>query len=71
MANDVKVLKLVTGEEVVARVKKNSNGLITLDKTIGSDTKLDGILAKIQKQEFDVELANELSDEIQKSIPKN
>ena len=47
------------------------NGLITLDKTIGSDTKLDGILAKIQKQEFDVELANELSDEIQKSIPKN
>ena len=34
MENDVKVLKLVTGEEVVARVKKNSNGLITLDQPL-------------------------------------
>ena len=34
MTNDVKVLKLVTGEEVVARVKKNSNGLISLDQPL-------------------------------------
>ena len=30
MANDVKVLKLITGEEVMARIT-NSGGLITLD----------------------------------------
>ena len=35
MANDVKVLKLITGEEVMARVSNNlsnGGGLITLDK---------------------------------------
>ena len=32
MENDVKVLKLVTGEELVSRVLKPSNGFIILDK---------------------------------------
>ena len=32
MANDVKVLKLITGEEVIARVTKEKNNLITLEK---------------------------------------
>jgi len=32
MANDVKILKLITGEEVMARVTEGNNGLITLDK---------------------------------------
>ena len=32
MANDVKVLKLITGEEVIARVTKEENNLITLEK---------------------------------------
>ena len=30
MANDVKVLKLITGEEVIARVTEEENNLITL-----------------------------------------
>ena len=32
MANDVKVLKLITGEEVIARVSTESSNLLTLDK---------------------------------------
>ena len=32
MANDVKVLKLITGEEVIARVTEEENNLITLEK---------------------------------------
>ena len=32
MANDVKILKLITGEEVMARVTEGDNGLISLDK---------------------------------------
>ena len=32
MANDVKILKLITGEEVIARVTKEENNLITLEK---------------------------------------
>ena len=32
MANDVKVLKLITGEEVIARVSEESSDLITLKK---------------------------------------
>ncbi len=32
MANDVKVLKLITGEEVIARVSEESSNLLTLDK---------------------------------------
>ena len=32
MANDVKVLKLITGEEVIARVIEEKNNLITLVK---------------------------------------
>jgi len=32
MANDVKVLKLITGEEVIARVIEEKNNLITLEK---------------------------------------
>ena len=32
MANDVKVLKLTTGEEVLARVSDENNNLITLNK---------------------------------------
>ena len=32
MANDVKVLKLITGEEVIARVSEESNDLLTLEK---------------------------------------
>ena len=32
MANDVKVLKLITGEEVIARVSEESSDLITLEK---------------------------------------
>ena len=32
MANDVKVLKLITGEEVIARITKEKNNLITLEK---------------------------------------
>ena len=32
MANDVKVLKLITGEEVIARVIEEENNLITLEK---------------------------------------
>jgi len=32
MANDVKVLKLITGEEVIARVTEEKNNLITLEK---------------------------------------
>ena len=30
MANDVKVLKLITGEEVIARITEEENNLITL-----------------------------------------
>ena len=32
MANDVKVLKLITGEEVIARVTEEKNNLIFLEK---------------------------------------
>ena len=32
MANDVKVLKLITGEEVIARITKEKNKLISLKK---------------------------------------
>ena len=32
MANDVKVLKLITGEEVIARVTEEENNLISLVK---------------------------------------
>ena len=32
MAYDVKVLKLITGEEVIARVSEESSNLITLEK---------------------------------------
>ena len=32
MENNVRVLKLITGEEVMARVTEGNNGLITLDK---------------------------------------
>ena len=32
MANDVKVLKLITGEEVIARVSTESSDLLTLEK---------------------------------------
>jgi len=32
MTNDVKVLKLITGEEVIARVSEESSNLLTLDK---------------------------------------
>tara|TARA_R110002051_G_scaffold134579_1_gene207638 strand:+ start:237 stop:521 length:285 start_codon:yes stop_codon:yes gene_type:complete len=32
MANDVKVLKLITGEEVIARVSEENSNLLTLDK---------------------------------------
>jgi hypothetical protein len=32
MANDVKVLKLITGEEVIARVSTESSNLLILDK---------------------------------------
>ena len=32
MANDVKVLKLITGEEVIARITEEKNNLITLEK---------------------------------------
>jgi hypothetical protein len=32
MANDVKVLKLITGEEVIARVSEEKENLITLEK---------------------------------------
>jgi len=32
MANDVKVLKLITGEEVIARVSKEHGDLLTLEK---------------------------------------
>jgi len=32
MANDVKILKLITGEEVIARVTEEKNNLITLEK---------------------------------------
>ena len=32
MANDVKVLKLITGEEVIARVSEEHNDLLTLEK---------------------------------------
>ena len=32
MANDVKVLKLITGEEVIARVSEESSDLLTLEK---------------------------------------
>ena len=32
MANDVKVLKLITGEEVIARVTEEKNNLISLEK---------------------------------------
>jgi hypothetical protein len=32
MANDVKVLKLITGEEVIARISTESSNLIILDK---------------------------------------
>ena len=31
MANDVKVLKLITGEEVIVRITEEENNLITLD----------------------------------------
>ena len=34
MENDVKVLKLVTGEEVVARVNKTFDGLMHLEKPL-------------------------------------
>ena len=32
MANDVKVLKLITGEEVIARTNEGANNLISLEK---------------------------------------
>ena len=32
MANDVKVLKLITGEEVIARITEEENNLISLKK---------------------------------------
>ena len=32
MANDVKVIKLITGEEVIARVTEEKNNLISLEK---------------------------------------
>ena len=32
MSNDVKVLKLITGEEVIARVSEENSNLITLEK---------------------------------------
>ena len=32
MANDVKILKLITGEEVIARVTEEKNNLISLEK---------------------------------------
>ena len=32
MANDVKVLKLITGEEVIARVSEEHSNLLTLEK---------------------------------------
>ena len=32
MSNDVKILKLISGEEVMARVTEGDNGLITLSK---------------------------------------
>ena len=32
MANDVKVLKLITGEEVIARVSTESSNLLILDR---------------------------------------
>ena len=32
MVNDVKVLKLITGEEVIARVSEEHNDLLTLEK---------------------------------------
>ena len=32
MTNDVKVLKLITGEEVIARVTEEHNDLLTLEK---------------------------------------
>jgi len=32
MANDVKILKLITGEEVIARVTEEKNNLIFLEK---------------------------------------
>ena len=32
MANDVKVLKLITGEEVIARVSEESSNLLILEK---------------------------------------
>ena len=32
MANDVKVLKLITGEEIIARVTEEKNNLISLEK---------------------------------------
>ena len=32
MANDVKVLKLITGEEVIARVTEEHSDLLTLEK---------------------------------------
>ena len=32
MANDVKILKLITGEELIARVIEEKNNLITLEK---------------------------------------
>ena len=34
MENDVKVLKLVTGEELVGRIRRDSNGLVILDKPL-------------------------------------
>ena len=32
MANDVKILKLITGEEVIARITEEKNNLISLEK---------------------------------------
>jgi hypothetical protein len=32
MSNDVKVLKLITGEEVIARISTERSNLLTLDK---------------------------------------
>ena len=32
MTNDVKVLKLITGEEVIARITEEKNNLISLEK---------------------------------------
>ena len=32
MANDVKILKLITGEELIARATEKENNLITLEK---------------------------------------